>query len=89
MARQQYSPQEAVRRARDWYERTIREEVEPAEMGRYLMVDVDTGAYRVGDDYHALAREMLMLNPDAPLCALRVGYRAVGRIGSAGTRERC
>ena len=32
---------------------------------------------------HSVARQMLQEEPDAPLCVLRIGYPAVGRIGRA------
>lgn len=82
-----YSAEEAVRRGRELYESQIRAEVEPGNRGRYIAIDVETGEYAVGDDYHAVARGLLSRKPEAALCILRIGYPTPGRIGRPFVRQ--
>ena len=77
-----YSSEEIVRRAESIYERTIRQDAEEKHHGAFVIIDVETGAYRIGTDAPTLAREYQSEHPDAVLYAMRVGYRAAGRIGA-------
>jgi hypothetical protein len=81
MSQPRYTPDETVRRGQDLYERDIRAKVEPGNIGKYLVIDIETGEYKLGSDYHLLARQVLAKKPDAALCVLRIGYPAAGRIG--------
>jgi hypothetical protein len=81
MRQPRYSADETVRRGQEIYERSIRPQVENAHPGKYVLIDVETGDFEVGDDYDRVAQRMLARKPDAALCALRIGHSAVGRIG--------
>lgn len=81
MAEPRYSAQETVQRGEEWYEREIRARVEPEHRGKYLVLDIETGKYEIGTEYHPLAQRMLVQKPDAALCVLRIGYPVAGRIG--------
>jgi hypothetical protein len=81
MNQPRYTPEETVRRCQELYERDIRAKVEPGNIGKYLLVDIETGDYSIGTDYHTLARQTLAQKPEAALCVLRIGYPAAGRIG--------
>lgn len=76
-----YSADETVQRAEDLYQQRLRPQVEAEHRGRYIAIDVETGEYEVGDDYHAAAHTILERKPDAAIGVLRIGYPAVGRIG--------
>jgi hypothetical protein len=76
-----YSADETVQRAEDLYQQRLRLQVEAEHRGRYIAIDVETGEYEVGDDYHAAAHTILARKPDAAIGVLRIGYPAVGRIG--------
>lgn len=80
-AQPRYGAQETVRRAEELYAQRIRPQVEAQHRGRYIAIDIETGEYEVGDDYHAAARSLLARKPSAALGALRIGYATVGRIG--------
>jgi hypothetical protein len=82
MAQPRYSAEETVRRGQELYERDIRPAVEAENIGKYIVIDIETGEYEIGTDYHAVARQMLAKKPNAALSVLRIGYPAVGRIGS-------
>jgi hypothetical protein len=85
MTKPRYTAAETVRRGQELYEREIRAKVEPENIGKYILVDIETGEYEIGTDYHSVARRMLDKKPGAALCALRIGYPAAGRIGGRFT----
>lgn len=83
MAYTDYTPEEAVRRGRELYERQIRSKVEPGNIGKYVVIDIESGDYEVGEDYGALSDCLHQRHPNAALCALRIGYRALGKMGGS------
>lgn len=76
-----YNATETVQRAEELYQSQIRPQVEAEHRGRYIAIDIESGEYEVGDDYHAAARRILARKPEAAIGVLRIGYAAVGRIG--------
>jgi NADPH-dependent 2,4-dienoyl-CoA reductase/sulfur reductase-like enzyme len=74
--------EEIGRRGQDLYDRQRRARVEADHRGRYLVLDVETGDYEIGDDYLVLSRRLQARRPDAALYTVRIGYPAVGRIGA-------
>ncbi len=77
----QLSPSDIARRGETLYDQSLKQQVEPQYIGKYLVIDVETGDYEIGTDYILPTERLLAKRPDAPLYALRIGYRAVGRIG--------
>jgi hypothetical protein len=69
------------RKARELYEARIRHNVEAGNRGRYVVIDVNSGDYEVGDDYTVLTDHVRARHPDPELFTLRIGFPAVGRIG--------
>lgn len=87
-AETKWLPREVAARGEDWYERHLKPEVEPAHLGEFLVVDVNTGDFEIGRDYIQPTERLLAKRPDAVLYALRIGYRSVGRIGGRYTPAR-
>ena len=87
-AETELGPREVVARGEDWYERHLKRQVEPAHLGEFLVVDVNTGDYEIGRDYIQPTERLLAQRPDAVLYAPRVGYRSLGRIGGRYTPTR-
>jgi hypothetical protein len=85
MGHTRFTAEETLRRGEEIYERRLREQVEAGNIGKYIVINVDTGEYEIGDDYMSLARHALARQPDAALCTLRIGYPALGRIGGRFT----
>ena len=81
----QLPPSDIAQHGEALYEKTIKQHVEPQHVGKYLVVDVETGEYEIGSDYIQPTERLLAKRPDAPLYALRIGYRAIGRIGGRYT----
>ena len=82
------SSREVAARGEDWYEHTLKPQLESDHLGEFLVVDVQTGEYEIGQDYILPTERLLSKHPDALLYALRIGYRSVGRIGGRYTPTR-
>jgi len=72
---------EIVERAREIYESQLRANVEPGNHGRYIVIDINSADYAVGDDYVDLTDDLRSRHTDPLLATLRIGYRAVGKVG--------
>jgi hypothetical protein len=55
--------------------------VEQGNKGKIVAVDIDTGAYELGDDVVTTSDRLLSRYPDAQIWFVRVGYPAGYRIG--------
>jgi hypothetical protein len=55
--------------------------VEPGNEGKIVAVDVETGAYELGEDIVTTSDRLLARCPDAQIWFVRVGHPAVYRIG--------
>jgi hypothetical protein len=80
--------EEIARRGKEWYEKTIRAQVETEEnIGKIVSIDVETGDYEIGDDRDVSAPFRLRArHPGAAVYGIRIGYNAVYALG--GTLER-
>lgn len=74
-------------RARGWYA-MLRSRIETQEnIGKLVSIDVETGAYAIGDDDSLTAPHSLReKNPNAHIYTLRIGYNSVYALG--GVLER-
>ena len=69
------------------YNKSIKQQVETEEnIGKMVIIDPETGDFRVGENGIAPSRSLHALRPDARLFGIRIGYRVAGAIG--GTMER-
>ncbi|MBX9585321.1 MAG: hypothetical protein K2X87_33865 [Gemmataceae bacterium] len=76
-----YPKEEFARRGDAIYERDIRPWAEPEHNGKYVVIDIETGAYEI-DPVHLAAVDRLYARlPDAQPWALRIGYRYTRRFG--------
>jgi hypothetical protein len=87
MAETPYTPEEIAARARELYEREIRARVEPAHIGKYLALDIATGHYEIDEDELTVMKRAAGKHPHGVLHLMRIGHRAVGRIGSRARRS--
>ena len=76
-----YSAEETARRGDEIYERTIRAQVEATHYGKVVAIDIETGAYAIDDNALTAARRLRAQHPDAEVWFVRVGHRALHRIG--------
>ena len=77
---------ELGQRARNLYER-LRAEVEtPENIGKLIVMDVESGDYEIDKLGIEASRHLQARHPGSPLYALRIGYKAVESLG--GVLER-
>ena len=82
IARQpRYSKEEHARRGAQIYEQHVRPQVEAANIGKIVAIDVDSGLFEVADTGLAAATRLLSRSPDAQIWCVRIGYPAVHRFG--------
>ena len=74
---------ELARRAKDLYERRIRERVEAdaANEGRFVAVDAESGDYEVADDALVASAGLRRRRPEASVYLMRVGRPTAFRLG--------
>lgn len=77
-----YSQEEFARRGTELYERQIRQLVEADHSGEVVAIDIETGAFAVGEDTLLASRRLRAHHPHAQTWFVRVGYRGVHRFGS-------
>ncbi len=77
-----YTSEEIVARAKALYEQDIRAKVEADNKGKYLVIDIETGDYEIDADALSVMKRASAKHPNGALFAMRVGYRAMGRIGA-------
>ena len=88
MTRQpRYSKEEFARRGDEIYNRDIRPQVEVNNKGRFLAIDIETGEYEMAEDTLTASQRLFQRLPDAQIWYIRVGYRAVHRIGGRSLTE--
>ena len=78
-----YSKGEFARRADAIYEKAIRSKVEPAEIGKFIAFDIETGEYEVDEDDFTATERLITRLPDAQMWLTRVGERCAHGIGAA------
>lgn len=77
-----YTTEEIGRRGREIYERRIRGEVEPEHLGKFIVIDITTGEYEIGENGREASSRMRVRNPEAVMHGTRVGAGAAYRLGS-------
>lgn len=73
---------EIDRRGEALYQKRLRSQVEtPENLGRQIVIDVETGDYEIDADGLAASRRLLARHPGAALFGARIGYNAVYSLG--------
>ena len=83
IAEAQYTPDEVVERGKALYEQNIRAQMQEGNRGKYLVIDVLTGEYEIGENHLDTAKRARAKHPDAPLYGMRIGYKAVASFGAS------
>jgi hypothetical protein len=76
-----YSKEEFARRGDEIYERDVRPRVEAGDEGKFVVIDIDTGAYEIDADELVASDRLCARNADAQLWVTRVGSRYARRFG--------
>ena len=77
-----YSKEEFARRGDELYERGIRPQVEAGNEGKFVVIDIESGAYEVDADELAATDRLLAHHPDAQMWITQVGSRYARRFGT-------
>ena len=81
MGQPRYSKEEVATRARAIYDQQIRAKVEPQHVGKFLVIDVESGDYEIDSDDVAAMKRAAQKHPADALYGMRIGYPTMGRIG--------
>jgi hypothetical protein len=76
-----YSKEEFASRGDAIYEHELRSIVEKGNEGKFVAVDIETGAYEVDSDELAAADRLLVRVPNAQIWLRRIGSRYAHRFG--------
>jgi len=82
MPRLTISREEFVRRGKDYYDRFLRDKLEPEHKGKFLALDIETGEYEIDADEMATIHRARARMPNAVFYILRVGYPAANHFGA-------
>jgi hypothetical protein len=73
--------EEFARRGDLIYDRDIEPLVGPEDRGKYVMIDIETGAYEIGADEIETSHRLRARVPDAQIWFRRIGSRYARRFG--------
>jgi hypothetical protein len=76
-----YSKEEFARRGDEIYEHDIRPLVEAGNEGKYVALDIETGAYEIDSDELAASDRLLARRPEAQIWLRQIGSRYARRFG--------
>ena len=82
-----YSKEEFARRGDEIYERDIVSHFGPDDEGKFVVIDIETGAYEVDRDEIAASDRLLARRPDAQVWLRRVGSRYARHFGQRHMAE--
>ena len=75
------TPSEIAERGRTIYETRLRQILEPACTGKYIVIDLETGEYEIDEDGEAASQRAYRRNPHGTRYGMRVGYATWGQLG--------
>jgi hypothetical protein len=81
-----YSKEEFAQRGNEIYESQVRPQVEEDNHGKIVAIDIETGAFEVAKDSLTASDQLLAQYPDAQIWFVRIGHRAVHRIGFVASK---
>ena len=73
-----YTRDDIVPRGTEIYERDIKPLVEPEHIGKYLVIDIETGEWDMDVDPYAASLRAAKKKPGGLRLALRIGHSATG-----------
>ena len=86
MGHPRYTAEEIAARGRDIYEKRLKSQLEPENIGKYVVIDIETGDYEMDADGEAASIRARDKRPGGARYGMRIGHRAWGRIGGGSVR---
>jgi hypothetical protein len=77
-----HTKEEFARRGDEIFERDIRPKLPSNNDDKFILIDIESGAYEVDADEKAASDRLLARHPDAQVWIRRVGSRYARRFGS-------
>jgi hypothetical protein len=65
----------------DLFNREIRPALRPEDEGKFIAIDVETGAYEIDEDDYAAVTRLRSRKPNADIWLMQAGYPTTCRIG--------
>jgi hypothetical protein len=84
-----YSKEEFARRGQEIYERDIRPQLTPADEGRFVAIDIETGRYEIDPDDYTASHRLRGESLDTQIWLVRVGQRATYRMSARALPGGC
>jgi hypothetical protein len=82
------NPETIAQRGRAVYEQKLRALLEPAEIGRYLVLNIETEEYELGNDALTPSEAMRRRFPGTLFYAMRIGYPVMLQRGGSSLRRK-
>lgn len=82
-SRPRHSKAEFARRGDEIYDRDVSPQVQPADEGKFVVIDIETGAFEIDRDELAASDRLLARRLDAQVWTRRVGSRYARRFRRA------
>ena len=82
-----YPKEEFARRGKELYEREIRRQVETGNEGKFVAIDIETGAWEMDAERTAAGDRLRQRLPDAQTWMMRIGCPYTRRFGAGGVRR--
>lgn len=76
-----YSKEDFARRGDEIYERQVGPEVEADNEGKFVAIDIETGAYEIDADELVASDRLLARHPEAQVWPRKIGSRYVRHFG--------
>ena len=86
MQEPRYSKEEFAQRGQGIYEHHINPHLTAEDKGKFVAVDIESGAYEIDSDDWTATERLLRRHPNAQIWLLRVGQQAAYRIGGRPER---
>jgi hypothetical protein len=83
-----YSTAEFARRGDAIYDREIAPRLEEANRGKFVSIDIESGAFEIDEDELEASRRLLARLPTAPIWFRRVGSKFARRFGPRPLRKK-
>ena len=81
-----HSKEEFARRGDAIYEKIL-PKLAPKDVGKFLAIDIDTGAYEIAADEMKAGDKLLARLPAAQIWMVRIGYAATHSFGGRQVRQ--
>jgi hypothetical protein len=85
--KRRYSKEEFARRGDAIYEKEILPKLTSKDVGKFLAIDIETGAYEIAADEMKAGDKLRARIPEAQIWMVRVGYASARSFGGRQVRQ--